>query len=282
MKQKFFELARWLRHHPSLKSAGWLWNLLRGPAHAVLSFGNSGVLVQLAADVRIEIPADLVGTTEWESYEPETVACLKHYLSLYPEAFLVDVGSAIGIYSAAAMSLSPQCRVLACDSDLPSLKITERMCGFVSGARLQLIYGFVSNEDSELLSLDELDQKTRSAFKEQHLSGEAGSNAYVCIDGGPEDIPTHSLDNMLKDIEAEQMLIKIDVEGAELFVLQGAEKLLVEKGPNLLVSVHPDTLPNYGHSRNLVEEFLTERHYMIELIGIDHEEHWFCTKRVQE
>ena len=41
----------------------------------------------------------------------------------------------------------------------------------------------------------------------------------------------------------------------------------------MLISVHPDFLPKFGHSVNDVREFLEKLDYVIELLGVDHEEH---------
>jgi len=53
-------------------------------------------------------------------------------------------------------------------------------------------------------------------------------------------VPAISLDGLLAEQERCPKLVKIDVEGAELMVLQGATKLLSsESAPILLLAVHP-------------------------------------------
>jgi hypothetical protein len=72
------------------------------------------------------------------------------------------------------------------------------------------------------------------------------------------------------------MLIKIDVEGAELVVLRGASRLLLHHRPTLMLSVHPQFLPSFQHSPDDVANFLREHGYEWSLLNTDHEEHWWC------
>lgn len=72
--------------------------------------------------------------------------------------------------------------------------------------------------------------------------------------------------------------ITIDVEGAELEVLSGAEKVLKRHKPKLWISVHPDLMEkDYGSNDSQLRKFLTDLNYEIEDLGWDgHETHWYC------
>ena len=84
---------------------------------------------------------------------------------------------------------------------------------------------------------------------------------------------------MLKNpIEGRPTLLKTDIEGAELFMLRGARCFLLERSPSLLLSVHPQILPRYGHTKEDVAAFLGELNYKIQVLEIDHEEHWWCAR----
>lgn len=69
------------------------------------------------------------------------------------------------------------------------------------------------------------------------------------------------LDDYWHNIDREVKLIKIDVEGAELEVLRGAEKLLRRWKPKLLIEVHGFALPSFGTSVKELREFLSELGY---------------------
>ena len=77
--------------------------------------------------------------------------------------------------------------------------------------------------------------------------------------------------------------ITMDVEGSELTVLRGAERILREDRPLVWVSVHTDEQwmdENYPlDGRDAVVEHMDARGYDGTLLAIDHEEHWFFEPR---
>lgn len=69
--------------------------------------------------------------------------------------------------------------------------------------------------------------------------------------------------------------MSIDVEGAELLVLQGAEKILRKYHPRVWCSVHPDLLErNYDATKEDLLFFMDDCGYETELLAIDHEWHF--------
>ena len=74
--------------------------------------------------------------------------------------------------------------------------------------------------------------------------------------------------------------ISIDVEGAELKVLLGAEKTLKKHRPLVWCSIHPDLIErNYNATREDVLWFMDDCGYEAELLAVDHEEHWLFTPK---
>lgn len=69
--------------------------------------------------------------------------------------------------------------------------------------------------------------------------------------------------------------LTIDVEGAELFVLQGAVRTLDIHAPLVWVSVHHDLIArDYDSTDQHVHAFMESLGYTRELLAVDHEEHW--------
>lgn len=273
-------IAQSIRHAPGIEQAEWLWNILRQPYHRLLNLGGKGVAVSVASCCTVYMPPEFCGGY-WESYEPETVKATINWLEKNPTALFLDVGCAIGIFAIVGLFASDQVEVLAFDSDLPSLKATERMCQYASGNRLRLVHGFASEQHLSGLGLSAASAKTQEVLSASSVTGAPGTTAYVCIDGNTDTtIPTHNLDGLLfaENPPNRPILLKCDVEGAELLVLRGAQKLLQELSPQLLISVHPSALPGYGHSVSEVREFLEAARYQIKVIAVDHEEHWWCNK----
>lgn len=64
-----------------------------------------------------------------------------------------------------------------------------------------------------------------------------------------------SLDGFCEKNQLSPGVIKIDVEGAELSVLQGASEILRRSRPVIFLSVHPGALSSLGHS---VDELVTQ------------------------
>lgn len=71
-------------------------------------------------------------------------------------------------------------------------------------------------------------------------------------------VSTTTVDTIVDKMRIEPDVLKIDVEGAELRVLRGAEDLLTRKRPTVLLSVHSGAL------RDLCVAYLEEKHYRIE------------------
>jgi FkbM family methyltransferase len=85
-----------------------------------------------------------------------------------------------------------------------------------------------------------------------------------------------SLDELLTEGKIKApAVIKIDVEGAETFVLRGAKRLLTEHEPKLFIEVHSDAL---GRS---CREFLAQFNYDVRTLDSDEREisHIVATKR---
>lgn len=82
------------------------------------------------------------------------------------------------------------------------------------------------------------------------------------------------------DMKAIPDHISIDVEGAELLVLKGAEKTLKKHKPLVWCSIHPDLLErDYGSTKEDVYFFMDECGYDAELLAIDHEHHILFTPK---
>jgi FkbM family methyltransferase len=78
------------------------------------------------------------------------------------------------------------------------------------------------------------------------LSLRRGLNARVVSEGGGMSVDVRRLDSL--DL-ARVDLVKLDVEGYECQVLEGARRLIEEQRPSLFVEVHPNLLPSRDRLR---------------------------------
>jgi hypothetical protein len=98
-------------------------------------------------------------------------------------------------------------------------------------------------------------------------------------DPNTENIQTYSLDQLFANYEISKtrpVILKIDVEGAEMLVLKGAHEFIRKNKPTIFMSAHPPTLPRYGHSVDMLRQELSQLGYRTETIAEDHEIHWLC------
>jgi len=258
--------------------------MLRKPYHRLLNRGGRGVKVMVGGTAAVWIPAEFAGGN-WERYEPEAVAIFSAWVHRHPGGLVLDLGSSIGLFSAVALFADPSVEVVAFDSDLSSLAAARRICRHAPGSRLRLVHGLLAQAPTDNSSLASAVITTEEALLRTGARGDAGTTRYICItDPDAHSVPRRRLDDLLAAsfVERRSMLIKCDVEGAELLVLQGAEKLLRRARPDLLLSVHPLALPTYGHSKTEVEAFLENLGYEIRCIAVDHEEHWWCVIKCLE
>jgi FkbM family methyltransferase len=226
----------------------------------------------------VRLPPELCGS-DWDAYEPEVFQELCELLDRDPDTLVLDIGCAVGIFSVGALFRSSRSAVIAIDPDLASLRATQRLTVYAPGHRLTLIHGFVSDEDASDDRLDKVARRTNELLAQSKLTGDPGTTAYQALETRDPSMPVYGLDHLFSDhaiAPGRPVLLKCDVEGAELRVLRSGRELLSQYRPTLLLSVHPLALPVHGHTVADVRDFLAEHRYDIAVIAIDHEEHWLC------
>jgi FkbM family methyltransferase len=97
------------------------------------------------------------------------------------------------------------------------------------------------------------------------------------ISENAHDTPSLPLDMLIME---EPDAINIDVEGAELIVLESGRLFLQEHNPLVWVSVHPEFMRDrYDHLPNDVPLFMKSLGYESEFLGEDHERHYLFRRK---
>jgi FkbM family methyltransferase len=163
--------------------------------------------------------------------------------------------------------------VFAIDATLGSLVETRRLTAAHDGRRLKLVHGLVGERPTASAANAHQETLVRlDALELEHLSAH-----YTCIgDEGTDDIPMYTLDDLVAHGAPGPMLIKVDVEGAELLVLRGARRILARADVALLLSVHPKEIGRYKTTIEDVRSYLAALGYSIDPFAWDHEQHWWC------
>ena len=130
----------------------------------------------------------------------------------------------------------------------PNIKVVEAACSDVDGEAEFWIEN-LTGQNNTLVR----DYKVWAANRDRAFSREALR---------PITVPTVRLDSFLARSELRPDLLKIDVEGAELMVLRGAERCLAECRPKLVVEV--------TENEREVDELLRTHHYTV--LGRDRHE----------
>lgn len=102
----------------------------------------------------------------------------------------------------------------------------------------------------------------------------AGARAYTYLHEHPE-TPTATLDLFVAKNGTAPKGITVDVEGAELEVMRGAEDTLTVYRPVVWLAVHPDLMRrDYGTDPVDLHRYMGGLGYRAEWLATDHEEHW--------
>ena len=272
MKTRLRDFARSVRHHPRLERMNLLWKVLRTPYQKLVT--RSGSFTMVCGGRPIQFPAEQIPFA-WDKYEPEAMRSFVGWVENNPQGVVVDVGAAEGIYGHIALSVSPGIRVLGVDADLASLRNVMRLCGEMS-PRIRVVHGLVTDH----ATADPACAFSTTARALADLSQEARP-AYVCVgDAITETLPRYTIDALLADVPEEiPLLVKLDIEGAELLALRGATQTLQRPNVILLASVHYNLIQRYGHTHEDGARFLDDCGYTHTVLAIDTEAHWWCERR---
>jgi FkbM family methyltransferase len=206
----------WLRPVEALLQRGEL-RVLGGPAHGSRLSGEH--FTHWGAQAW----SVLTGT-----HEPQVHEALRRTLG--PGGVYVDIGSNIG-YTAllAAGIVGPSGRVVALDAQrecADATQINARLNGLDQVQALHSAAGAASGEQEVIVTQDSL--WTRLASVGEHP-----------LEVRRDRVPVTSLDDLAARLQLPAIdVVKIDVEGAELEVLAGMQRVLAEQRPFVIAEMH--------------------------------------------
>lgn len=193
----------------------------------------------------------------WEKFETDLF-----YKIVKPGDVVVDVGANIGYYTLIAAGLvGKEGKVYAFEPEPSNYKLLTKNVGINSFRNVTAIQKAISDDNGKIrLYLDKVNLGAPS-FSEENIFIERGS--YV-------DVETISLDEFFENRKKEEKFnfIKIDAEGAEGLIVNGAKNILQENNPKILMEFWPygqknigtdpmkllNTLMDYGYGMRLVDD----------------------------
>lgn len=190
-------------------------------------------------------PGDLFGALlYWRGlapFEPDTIPLFIEYARSAPR--VVDAGAHTGIYSLLACAANPNLEVFCFEPNPATFQRLERNLALNDfSRRCTAIRAAVSSEQGTA-SLKTADDQTMCT-----LEGRSSPSAI--------EVAVTSLDSVLP-LDAKTRLMKIDVEGHEDKVLQGAVKTIEASRPIIFFECNP------GNRAQSIETLLRERDYSL-------------------
>lgn len=104
-----------------------------------------------------------------------------------------------------------------------------------------------------------------------------GDHGFCRVEERP-DLPTTTIDRLVAASVPAPSVVTIDVEGAELLVLDGARRTLSHHRPEVFVSIHPEFMAHHYDVEDgvrAVRRFMAELDYDEQFLAIDHEHHFW-------
>ena len=189
-------------------------------------------------------------------YEPNEFCFLNNFLK--PGMVFVDIGANLGLYALFASKLvNKEGIVLAIEPSEREFKRLKANIELNQSTNIRPLMQAISNssEERELLIAEE-EHSGHNTF---------GAFAYASVqDQGKQRVRPETLDEVVKKEGLSRVdVIKIDVEGHELFVFEGAKKTLSKFRPILLLEIADRALIHQDCSSSQVLDFLSQRGYRI-------------------
>ncbi len=222
-----------------------------------LSPARTPTLVDLSDRVQFVDPEDnFVGKAiaETGSYEPHLSQAILDVLR--PGDTFVDVGANVGWFSLlAAARVGASGRVLAIEADAANVELLCRSAHQNAFTNL-LALPVAASDRARLLVLHRLGGSNGAVFAPEGET--APGDRYV------SGVPLDGLSGLLDRLD----VLKVDVEGAELMALRGAEGLIRRHRPHVFFEYSPGMLGRLpGSSVDELDQWIREIGYGIEIVA---------------
>ncbi len=219
------------------------------------------IITSLGGDLRVRVyPGDIIGKYIYIDgvFEPVCWGFVKR--SLRPGMVVFDLGANLGQYTLLAA------RCVGKGGRVHSFEPSRRMFG-------ELEFNVRLNGLSDICVLNPL--AVSDVCGPANLSRyERGAEVYGSLGChtrteaamiGHECVKTVTLDDYMGQMRVERVdFIKMDIEGAELLALRGAERLLSQRdAPTILLEMADVNTEGFGYKASEIWDFLEEREYRI-------------------
>jgi FkbM family methyltransferase len=245
----FVDASRRIRRAPLLEEQRWLWNALRPPYRRLLAALSNARGVDRAVNGQVfrwRYPY-----SEFDrSFEQPILRVFQERVA--PGSTVLDVGASFGLYSVVGgRCVGEQGRVFSFEpSRMASVLADHLRLNGVAG-RVEILRVVVSDEVGVVDFWEGDDTSLASIARAPAERGvEVGHEItrHIC--------PATTLDAFCHSRKIAPDVVKIDVEGAELKALRGAETLLRGRRGSILLEVHPWAMGEFGDTQDAMWSWL--------------------------
>jgi FkbM family methyltransferase len=189
-------------------------------------------------------------------HEPKVATIIYDYLK--SDSVFFDIGSNLGYFTVFANKLIEMGSIHSFEIDpilikniLKSLKLNTINCNiYINNAA-------IADESGRTLSFSPHQLNNPSTNKIIFNN----NNELIQLK-----IPTLSIDDYVKKANIHPDFIKLDIEGAECFAIQGMKFTLSTIHPIILIEIHPKQIKEYGYNVNFIFNYILQYNYRINLI----------------
>jgi FkbM family methyltransferase len=183
--------------------------------------------------VRFDNPAE-TSLFVWRHYEEDVEIAVEHGLAAGMTA--IDIGANCGVVTIAMRdAVGPSGRVVSVDPSLAACARVGEQAALNECTNVEVINAALGSEEGST----------------RYFTATVGPGALPAVDSTfvteeAVDVAVVTLDRLAADRELEVDLIKIDTDGSETAVLEGARRTLAEQRPVVVCELFPDGLRRRG------------------------------------
>ncbi len=167
---------------------------------------------------------------------------------------VVEAGANLGHYTRLFCRITgPRGRVLAFEPVNATHDALAAGCATAELPRAPELFRLGLSDSPQTLTIYTPGSDHGQSSLRQHVGGDWGGEGDVVA----QEIQVVALDDLLREQNAAPDFIKLDVEGAELLALRGAEKTLEQHQPIMHVEISDHWLASFDHSPEMVCHYLT-------------------------
>ena len=178
---------------------------------------------------------------------------IKKLSEIYP-LFLIDCGCNFGFYSLYAASLSEKNEVISIEASKDTLKEFNENLKINNFKNIEILNKAISDQDNKKMEFNESDKDWESSL----ISTAFNIKKKTYVD-------SVTIDTVIKkrNINNKLLILKIDVEGFDLNVLDGAENTIKENKPFIIIEFSKFIFKNERFNYNYLKNFLEINNYQI-------------------